>query len=217
MGRVIAIDGPSGAGKSTISRLLADRLGFKYLDTGALYRAVAFWLTSKGISPEAGDAEIEKALRGVAVSFKDSSVYVNGRDVSEEIRSPEIGGAASVFSALPTVREFLLDTQRDMAKDGDIVAEGRDMTTVVFPDAWRKYYLDASEETRARRRYLQLLAGQKDITMAGALRDVRERDERDRNRAIAPLRKADDAVYIDSTDMTPQEIIARISGELPPP
>lgn len=214
MGRVIAIDGPSGAGKSTISRLLAERLGFEYLDTGALYRAVALRLVAKGLAADSPDEEIEQTLRDVVVSFRDSAVYLDGSDVSEDIRRPEVGNAASVFSARGVVRRFLLDIQRNMAEHHDIVAEGRDMTTVVFPGAWKKFFLDASEEIRARRRYLQLSGKQKGITMDAAFRDIRDRDERDKNRDIAPLKRADDAIYIDSTTMSPEETIRRITEEL---
>jgi len=210
MGKVIAIDGPSGAGKSTVSRLIAERIGFKFLDTGALYRAVALWLAKKDIAPENNDFEISSALRGLIISFKDVSVLLNGKDVSDLIRTTEVGAAASEFSARKPVRDFLLQIQRDAAHNADIVAEGRDMTTVVFPDAWKKFFIDASEQERARRRYFQWKEKGKDITMDEALRDVKERDRRDRNREIAPLRKAADAIYIDTSQMSLETVITRI-------
>lgn len=214
MGRVIAIDGPSGAGKSSISRLLAGRLGFQFLDTGALYRATALYLQGKGIPPEAQDREIVAALEGVIVEFRDGRVSVNGEDLSGMIRTPEAGIAASIFSARRPVRDFLLHVQRDAALHSDIVAEGRDMTTVVFPDAWRKFYLDASEEGRARRRYLQLREMGMEIVMDEALRDVRVRDEKDSSRDIAPLKRADDAIYVDTSDMSLEEVMEVIMERL---
>ncbi|MGO9613993.1 MAG: (d)CMP kinase [Dissulfurispiraceae bacterium] len=214
MGKVIAIDGPSGAGKSTVSRLLAERLAFQFLDTGALYRAVALWLEKKDISPENNDFEISSALRGLIISVKDVSVFLNGKDVSDLIRTTHVGAAASEFSARKPVRDFLLQIQRDAAHNTDIVAEGRDMTTVVFPDAWKKFFIDASEQERARRRYFQWKDKGEEITMDDALRDVKERDRRDRNRDIAPLRKAADAIYIDTSQMNLETVITRILAEI---
>jgi cytidylate kinase len=210
MGKVIAIDGPSGAGKSTISRLIAEKLGFQFLDTGALYRATALHLRRKAIEPESHDIEILAALNGVTINFKNGSVFLNGEDVSEEIRTTEAGHYASVFSAKKAVRDFLLQIQRDAAIENDIVAEGRDMTTVVFPSAWKKFFLDASEEGRARRRYLQLKEKGMEITMDEALRDVQERDKRDSSRDLAPLKRADDAIYIDTTDLNLEEVLKKV-------
>lgn len=224
MGKVIAIDGPSGAGKSTVSRLLAERLGFQFLDTGALYRAVAIHLTREGVKPDSSDEEITSALKGIVVTFKDGRVFlkrlseplalnprpVYEEDVSGAIRTPEAGHYASVFSARKVVRDFLLQIQRNAALHGDIVAEGRDMTTVVFPDAWKKFYLDASERERAKRRYLQLREKGIDITMDEVLRDVTERDRRDRGRSIAPLMKAEDAIIINTTDKGVQQVLEEI-------
>ena len=234
MGKVIAIDGPSGAGKSTIAKELAKQLGFSYLDTGALYRAVALALREKGIKPEDSDEKIASVLKGIDIAFKDGKVFLkensqlstlspqanpseagnsqlpDGRDVSEEIRTTEIGHYSSVFSARKVVRDFLLDIQRNAALTNDIVAEGRDMTTVVFPDAWKKFYLDASLDERAKRRYLQLKDKGTNITEHEAEKDVAERDTRDSSRDIAPLRKADDAVHIDSSVMTADKVVANI-------
>lgn len=214
VGKVIAIDGPSGAGKSSISRLLAGRLGFQFLDTGALYRATALYLQGRGLSADAEDQEILSALEGVCVEFRDGRVFVNSRDLSDFIRTPEAGIAASTFSARRPVRDFLLHVQRDAALHADIVAEGRDMTTVVFAQAWKKFYLDASEEGRARRRYRQLREMGLAITMEEALRDVQVRDEKDSSRDIAPLKRADDAIYLDTSDMSLNEVMERIMEEL---
>lgn len=210
MKRVIAIDGPSGSGKSTISKRLAEKLGFQFLDTGALYRAIALHLRSANLTPESNDAEISSALEGVTVFFKNGKVLLNGRDVSDAIRTTEAGHYASVFSARQTVRDFLLQVQRDAALYDDVVAEGRDVTTVVFPTAWRKFYLDASVEGRARRRYLQLKAKGTPVTLEEALKDVSERDMRDSRRDIAPLKRAEDAIYIDTTSMGLDEVAAAI-------
>ncbi len=202
MARVIAIDGPSGAGKSSVSRLVAQRLGFQYLDTGAFYRALAFHLTRKGTSPESPDEQIIDAVRDAEISLDGEKVFLNGEDISDVIRTTEAGHFASIFSARKSVRDHLLMIQKAAGRNCDIVAEGRDMTTVVFPEAQVKIYLDASEEGRAERRYLQLKEKGLRITMEEALRDVRDRDFRDKNRDIAPLRKAEDAIYIDTTDMS---------------
>ena len=210
MGKVIAIDGPSGAGKGTIAKLLAGKLGFSYLDTGALYRAVALTLREKGINPEDSDQTLMAVLNNIKVEFKNEKVFVDGRDVSELIRSTEIGHYSSVFSTRKVVRDFLLDIQRSTSLNADLVAEGRDMTTVVFPDAWKKFYLDASVEERAKRRYLQLKEKGINITESEAKKDVVERDVRDSGRDIAPLRKADDAVLIDSSSMTINKVLENI-------
>lgn len=210
MGKVVAIDGPSGAGKSTIAKELAKKLGFKYLDTGALYRAVALALKEKGISEADKDEDLKAVLNKIEIKFKDGSIYLNGRDVSEEIRSTEIGHYSSVFSARKVVRDFLFQLQREAARNDDLVAEGRDMTTVVFPDAWKKFFLDASIDERAKRRYLQLKEKRPDVTEEDARKDVVERDLRDSSRAIAPLRKAEDAVLINSSEMSVNEVLDNI-------
>lgn len=219
MGRVIAIDGPSGAGKSTVSRLLAERLGFKYLDTGALYRATALYLRRKGLNENSTDEEIKQALDGFSITFREERVFIKGsselstighlsdEDVSDIIRTTEIGHFASVFSARKVVRDFLLDIQRDMAEESDLIAEGRDMTTVVFPDAWKKFFITASEDERARRRFEQLKDKGIDISINEAIRDVRERDRRDQERDIAPLRASKDAIIIDTSNKKIEEVI----------
>lgn len=213
MAKVIAIDGPSGAGKSSVSRLVAKRLGYQYLDTGALYRALALHLTRKGVNPEGPDGDIANAAKDAEIRLDGEMVLLNGEDVSDAIRTPEAGHYASVFSARKSVREYLFKIQKDAGQNYNIVAEGRDMTTVVFPDAGVKIYLDASEEGRAERRYRQLQGKGMPITMEEALNDVRERDFRDKNRDIAPLKRADDALYLDTTNMALDAVVERIVKE----
>jgi len=210
MNRVIAIDGPSGAGKSTIAKLLAQDLGYEYLDTGALYRAVALGLLLLGLNEEAGDAEIAAALEKTEVSFRDGKVFLNHKDVSHEIRSPEASHFASVFSAHRLVREVLLDIQREALHHSDLIAEGRDMTTVIFPYAYKKFYLDASAEERAERRTLEMRSKGYEVSKEKIRLDILERDARDSGRDLAPLRLSEDAVLIDSTGMSVQDVFRKI-------
>lgn len=210
MGKVIAIDGPSGAGKSTIARMLAERLGFIYLDTGALYRAVALLFLRKGITPDDDDKALARALEPAEIRFGQGKVILNGRDVSSEIRTPEVGHYSSVFSARKVVRDFLLDVQRRASSGNNLVVEGRDTTTVVFPDAYRKFYMDASMEERTRRRHRQLEEMGIHVTEAAAEKDVRERDERDQGRDIAPLIKAKDAIIIETTGKSIEQILEKL-------
>ena len=207
MKRVIAIDGPSGAGKSTVAKRLAEMFGFTYLDTGALYRAIALALVRAGLSEDAMDDDIKMALESIKITYFDGRVSLNGEDVEDKIRDPEVGHYSSVFSARKPVRDFLLPLQKQATDDNDIVAEGRDMTTVVFPDAWIKVYLDASVESRAMRRYEQLQDKGIKADIQSATKDVTERDLRDSSRDIAPLVRAEDALYINSSNMPVDEVL----------
>ena len=210
MGKVIAIDGPSGAGKSTVAKLLAKRLGFEYLDTGALYRAAALLFLMKGVKPEDDDEELMGALNSSDIRLEGMKVFLNSSDVTVEIRTPEIGHYSSVFSARKIVRDFLLGVQRKASLEKNMVIEGRDTTTVVFPDAWKKFYIDASGTERRKRRYRQLKEAGIDVSEEGADNDIMERDKRDMGRGIAPLVKAEDAIIIDTTDTSIEGVIDKI-------
>jgi cytidylate kinase len=208
--KVIAIDGPSGAGKSTIAKLVAKELNYAYLDTGALYRAVAMGLVRLGMNELSTEDQLLPALKKIKVEFRDGLVLLNGKDVSQEIRSPEAGHYASVFSAKRPVREHLLNIQRDAALYSDLVAEGRDMTTVVFPDAYKKFYLDASVEERSVRRTLELISRGFEVNGDRIRLEIMERDARDSGRDIAPLKKADDAHLLDSSGLSIDEVFLKI-------
>jgi cytidylate kinase len=210
MRQVIAIDGPSGAGKTTIAKLVAKGLGFDYLDTGALYRTVALALKNNGIELEDSDDKLIDLLDNSHIAFNNGKVFLNGKDVSEDIRSSEIDHYSSVFSARKVIRDFLLEVQRDSALDADLVVEGRDTTTVVFPDAKIKIYLSASLEERAKRRYLQFREKGIDISIDESRMNITERDIRDSNREIAPLKIASDALLVDSSNLSVEQVLKKI-------
>ena len=208
---VIAIDGPSGAGKSTVAKAVAKRLGYFYLNTGAMYRAVALFLKRKGVKP--GEKIPSDIFENVSLDFDDEgNIYLNGENVSEKIITPEISKLASDFSKYPEVRKFLTEQQRKIGSSRPSVLEGRDIGTVVFPDAKYKFYLDASPEERAKRRYKQLKEKNPDlqISFEEILKQQIERDKQDSSREIAPLKKANDAIYIDTTGMEIEDVIERI-------
>jgi CMP/dCMP kinase len=210
MKQVIAIDGPSGSGKTTVAKSVAKELGFHYLDTGALYRAIALALRMEGIQPEDTDDTIVKVLGQSRVFFQDGRVFMNGKDVSESIRSKEIDHYSSVFSARKIIRDFLLDAQRNAAFQNDLVVEGRDTTTVVFPQAEKKIFLNATLEERAKRRYLQFREKGIDISMEEARENMRDRDKRDASRDIAPMTIAPDALKVDSSNLTIEQVTTAI-------
>lgn len=198
----IAVDGPSGAGKSTLARRLAERLGYIYVDTGALYRAIAYDMLQHHAESEQDIAERLPAVN-IALAYQDGvqHVLVNGEDVSGLIRTPEVSMGASRVSAIPAVRQFLFDLQQRLAREHSVVMDGRDIGTVVLPDADVKIYLTASPEKRAWRRFLELEEKQPGVqSYEDVLADVIRRDEQDMNRAIAPLKQAEDAVLVDTTD-----------------
>ena len=206
----VAIDGPSGAGKSTIARVLAAQLGFVYVDTGALYRTVGLAVLRRGVDPH-DSAAVEPLLSELQVSLGYTEggqrVFLNGEDVSGSIRTPEVSMAASAVSALPPVRRFLFDVQRDTARRQNVIMDGRDIGTVVLPFADVKIFLTASAEDRARRRFEELLAKGTEVTFDEVLRDMKERDYNDSHRAAAPLRPAEDAVTVDTTGNTLEQSV----------
>lgn len=205
----IAIDGPSGAGKSTIARAVAEKLGFDYIDTGAMYRAVGYKMAIEDV-----DATDEPALRDMLASTKidyhGGVIYLDGKDVSDEIRTPEVSMAASICSAIPMVRAKLVEEQRAIGHKKSVVMDGRDIGTNVFTDAQYKFYLTATAEERADRRYRELHDKGEDVSFAETLKNIEQRDYNDTHRALNPLCMADDAIEVDSTNMTVDETIDTI-------
>ncbi|QWR77696.1 (d)CMP kinase [Candidatus Magnetomonas plexicatena] len=209
--KVIAIDGPAGAGKSTVAKELAKRLGYDYLDSGALYRAAALKLMTAKLDGDASDDKIMEILKDTHIEFSNGKVYLDRADVSERIRTPETGHYTSVFSTKKVVRDFLQVLQKAVGNTADLVAEGRDMATVVFPNAYRKFFITANEDIRAQRRFNQLNGK---VSFTDALKDVRERDKRDSERTVAPLMKAPDAIEIDTSNKDIETVLSEIMREL---
>ena len=206
----IALDGPSGAGKSTLAKALAKELGILYVDTGAMYRAIGLYVRDHGIAAD-DESGVIACLENidVALAFRDGTQHVLlcGEDVGDRIRTPEISMYASRVSAIPAVRTFLLDTQRGLAKSSSLIMDGRDIGTVIFPDAEVKIFLVASTEARAKRRTEELLAKGMEVTYEDVLRDMETRDKNDRERTVAPAVAAPDAVILDNSGMTPEETV----------
>lgn len=215
MGYNIAIDGPAGAGKSTIAKLVAKQLGFIYVDTGAMYRALAIHFIQNGLT-EQDTEEIKRICKEALVTLEYQNgiqqVYLNGENVTGMLREEAVGNMASVSSAISEVRAQLLELQRNMARDNDVVMDGRDIGTNILPNADVKVYLTASVEERARRRFVELQQQGKACDFESIANDIKERDQRDMNREIAPLKKAEDAVLVDSSNMTIDEVVDEIIG-----
>lgn len=215
MGYNIAIDGPAGAGKSTIAKRVAKELGYLYVDTGAMYRALAVYFLKQGLAAEERE-KIAESCKDAKVSLQYENgiqqVYLNGENVTGLLREEEVGNMASVTSAIPEVREQLLDLQRELARTKDIVMDGRDIGTHILPNADVKVYLTASVETRAKRRYEELQEKGIPCDFDEIARDIKERDMRDMNREIAPLRQAEDAVFIDSSEMNIDEVVDAVKA-----
>ena len=211
MSYAIAIDGPAGAGKSTIARILAKELSLIYVDTGALYRAIGYYMVNNGVSIE-DDAAVIAALDGVRVSLAhmegEQRVFVNDEDVSGRIRTPQISMAASRVSAIPAVRAFLLQLQRDIAATHSVIMDGRDIGTTILPNAKVKIFLTASPEARAERRYKELIEKGETVIFDEVLADMVKRDYDDAHRAASPLRKAQDAIEVDTGALTLEESVA---------
>ncbi|MFQ5587114.1 MAG: (d)CMP kinase [Thermodesulfobacteriota bacterium] len=203
---IIAIDGPSGVGKSTVSRLLARELGFTYIDTGAIYRAVALKASDAGIDPDDNE-RVKSFCSALEIAIENGSISVDGEDLTERIRHPSTGLIASRFSASRGVRETLLHLQRRLAEGECIVMEGRDIGTVVFPSADIKFYIDASSDVRAERRWRELRDKGVEVEYEAIKEEIGERDHRDANRNHAPLRRADDAIYVDTGSINVDEVL----------
>ncbi len=211
----IAVDGPAGAGKSTIARLVARQLGFVYVDTGAMYRAIALYTLRRGISPqdeEAVSAAVPEAEITICYEEGIQKVLLNGEDVSEKIRREEVGKAASAVSAYPAVRAHLLGLQRSLAQTTNVIMDGRDIGTCVLPGAQAKVFLTASPRIRAMRRYKELKEKGEMCNLQEIEQDIIERDQKDMSRPIAPLKQAEDAVLIDSSDMGIDQVVSAIIG-----
>lgn len=206
---VITIDGPSGSGKGTLAKVIADTLGWHLLDSGALYRIVGAMSVRRGIQLE-DEAAVAELAASLPISFADDRVTVSGLDLTDEIRTEDAGENASKVAHLPAVRAAVLDLQRSFRKAPGLVADGRDMGTVVFTQAALKIFLDASAEVRAERRYKQLKNKGLSVSLRGLLEQIQERDARDRGRAIAPLKPADDAIVLDSTSMTIEMVVEQV-------
>lgn len=212
---IVAIDGPSGAGKSTVGKMLARELGYIYIDTGSMYRALGWKAVKEGVELKEGP-ELKELCARTDVTLKQEGgeirVYVDGQDVSPFIRTPEMSMAASAISAQPSVRARLLELQRQMGRGGGVVLEGRDIGTVVFPEAKAKFYLDADPVQRAERRYTELKAKGEDVSLDRIIEEVKKRDYDDSHRAIAPLKKAEDAVVVDSSHMSAEKVVRLMKG-----
>lgn len=209
MSTVVAIDGPAGAGKSTVARLLADRMGYAYVNTGSLYRALALSAIRAGIDP--GDLTAEFLSRQ-HLEFRGADLYLNGELLGSELRAPEIAQGASLVSKQKIVRDFLLPVQRNAAENQWIVMEGRDIGTVIFPDAKCKFFVTATPEERARRRMAQSNEVSSNATFEAILAEIKERDERDSTRKIAPLKPADDSVIVDTTGLSIDEVVEKLAA-----
>jgi CMP/dCMP kinase len=207
---IVAIDGPAGVGKSTVAKVLASRLGFLYLDTGALYRSVAWAVLEQGLKPTDADAVAELLLKlSLQMHVKDNAVYVsvNEKDVTGELRTPPVSAAASVVSAIPAVRAWLLPVQRQIGLKGSVVAEGRDIGTKVFPSAAVKFFLEADPNVRAQRRHREPVTAGHVGPIEQTNAEISGRDDRDRSRAVAPLVPAEDAHHIDTSSLSAEDVV----------
>ncbi len=213
MSYVITIDGPAGAGKSSIAKRAAHELGIQYLDTGAIYRAIGVILNAAEVKPD-NEAILREALGKIRVELRDGRVFVNDFDVSGEIRTPTADEMSSVYSALPAVREALLGLQQEQPKHGSIIAEGRDVGSVVFPDALVKFYMTASPQARAKRRYSERISKGKSANYDEILAAIIERDKHDSTRETAPLTIPEGAIFLDTSDMTEDQVLERVLYEV---
>ncbi len=206
---IIAIDGPSGAGKSTVAKLLSKELGFEYIDTGAMYRALAYKACKQNI--DINENEIKEMLDKTKVTYYDNQIFLDGENVEKQIREEVISKASSKISALKIVREKMVELQRSIAKDKNVILDGRDIGTIVFPNADYKFYITASPEERAKRRFEQLKLSNIEADYQNVLHDIIKRDENDSTRQFSPLKKAEDAILIDTDNMDIQSVIKTIA------
>lgn len=212
MGKLaIAIDGPAGAGKSTIARIIAKRLGILYIDTGAMYRAVTLFMIKNNISMEDKDG-IRNMMDSIDIRLKGSSIYLNGSDVTDQIRTPKVNKLVSPVSAIPEIRKKLVEMQRNISSTNSVVMDGRDIGSNVLKDADIKIFLTASAEERAKRRYNEMLLKGFDVDFNSVIKDISIRDKADSERELNPLKKADDAIIVDTTGKTIDEVVEIIIG-----
>ena len=206
MGKIVAIDGPAGSGKGTVAKILADECNLVYIDTGAMYRAIAYECLQNNIDISEEDKIVELA-KNSKIEFIDGKTYLNGNNISKEIRTMEVTRIVSPISSIVKLREILVDMQRDMAGDNDVIMEGRDITTVVFPTATYKFYLDASLEERANRRYKENLEKGMNVTIEEIKENISKRDYNDMHKEVGSLTRIEDSIYIDSTNLTIEEVV----------
>lgn len=209
MGKVVAIDGPAGSGKGTVAKILASKCNLMYIDTGAMYRAIAFLALQNNIDIK-NEEKIVELAKNAEIDFKDEKIYLNGIDVSKEIRTMKVTNIVSPISSIVKLREILVDLQRKIAGNNDVIMEGRDITTVVFPNADYKFYLDATLDERANRRYKENKEKGMDVTLESIKKSIEKRDYNDMHKEVGSLTRTEDSIYIDSTNLTIEEVVEKI-------
>ena len=209
MGKVVAIDGPAGSGKGTVAKILASKCNLMYIDTGAMYRAIAYLTLQNNIDIK-NEEKIVELAKNAEIDFKDEKIYLNGIDVSKEIRTMEVTNIVSPISSIVKLREILVDLQRKIAGNNDVIMEGRDITTVVFPNADYKFYLDATLDERANRRYKENKEKGMDVTLESIKKSIEKRDYNDMHKEVGSLTRTEDSIYIDSTNLTIEEVVEKI-------
>ena len=213
---IVTIDGPAGSGKSTVARLLADRLDMRFLDTGAMYRAIALAVL-QAAADENDSPAVKRIVSASGITFDGDRLLLNGQDVTSEIRSPEVTAVSSIIASNPCVRERLVELQRQIGNNGNMVTEGRDQGTVVFPDARHKFFVTANLEARARRRQRELAHKGVNQPLSVVMDQLRQRDERDEQRAHAPMKPADDALVVDTSDLTIAQVVDALTKRIQMP